>query len=183
MVLYKPILLPTEFKTHRSLCLLNCEVRLVCGVLAQCLQGKPVVLEAEQREGCGCAFGQREYLPLSRMQSTIVCPHHKTYLSLRLIFSKRYSRLIYLCVEYIYSVCSLVLRDICCITASDMRPYPHGVYPWFGQMQCTKIPIWPLQCTSTWHGLELVTCNDHNMPSNHSMLKFIPSWLKDLLQN
>lgn len=145
MVLYKPILLPTEFKTHRSLCLLNCEVRLVCGVLAQCLQGKPVVLEAEQREGCGCAFGQREYLPLSRMQSTIVCPHHKTYLSLRLIFSKRYSRLIYLCVEYIYSVCSLVLRD---------------------SFAASQLVIWGLIPMESTH--DLVKCNAQRYQSDHS---------------
>jgi len=40
MILRKLSVLPAEFKTHRSPCLLNCKVRLACAVPAYCLTGK-----------------------------------------------------------------------------------------------------------------------------------------------
>lgn len=96
--------------THRSLSLCNCAVRLVYGVLAQCLQGKPGNLEAQQRKGCGCALLQRHCLALPRMQSTTVIFTARFTRAWGSVFWK-IVRLVHHFTEYIYSVCSLVLRD------------------------------------------------------------------------
>lgn len=98
-------------------------------------------------------------------------------------FFKRYSRLIYLCGEYNYSVCSLMLRDS--FAASQLVIW--GLIPMESTHDLVKCNAQRYQSDRSnaflhGMGLVLVTCNDHNTPSNHSILKSIPSWLKDLLQ-